>query len=272
MGVFIAVNQVAGCLPSDIVWITAIPVHGFATLEVVIVNEYVVTKSHQQCSVSADWSRIQTVLLDMDGTLLDLRFDNYFWTELIPLHYGAGRGLALHEAQAELRPLFAAHQGTLQWYCTDHWSQQLGLNVAALKHEAREHIRFLPGAEGFLIAVRQMGRRVVLATNAHLDACAVKFQHTGLEKYLDEVVSSHSLGFPKENPAFWPQLQIKLNLDREQSLFVDDNLQVLRAAHDFGIGQVFAVAQPDSSQPVRNIDEFAAVNSVQELLLHSDQI
>ncbi|MGD9843020.1 MAG: GMP/IMP nucleotidase [Steroidobacteraceae bacterium] len=223
------------------------------------------TKSHKQCS-AADWSRIQTVLLDMDGTLLDLSFDNYFWTELIPLRYGAARGMALHEAQAELQPRFAAHQGTLQWYCTDHWSQQLGLNVAALKHEAREQIRFLPGAEAFLVAIRQMGRRVVLVTNAHLDACAVKFQHTGLEQYLDEVVSSHSLGFPKENPAFWPQLQNKLNLERTKALFVDDNLSVLRAAHAYGIGQVFAVAQPDSSMPVRHMAEFPAVNAVRELL------
>ena len=31
-----------------------------------------------------DWDSIDTVLLDMDGTLLDLHFDNYFWTEHLP--------------------------------------------------------------------------------------------------------------------------------------------------------------------------------------------
>ena len=36
-----------------------------------------------------DWRAIDTVLLDMDGTLLDLRFDNYFWLELVPRKYGA---------------------------------------------------------------------------------------------------------------------------------------------------------------------------------------
>ncbi|MDH3916294.1 MAG: haloacid dehalogenase, partial [Chromatiales bacterium] len=35
-----------------------------------------------------DWSTVDTVLLDMDGTLLDLRFDNYFWQELVPSRYG----------------------------------------------------------------------------------------------------------------------------------------------------------------------------------------
>lgn len=213
-----------------------------------------------------DWQRIHTVLLDMDGTLLDLRFDNYFWTELIPLRWGEARGMALHDAKAELRPRFAARQGTLQWYCTDHWTQELGLNVAALKHEAREHIRYLPGAEEFLQVVRQLAREVILVTNAHLDAFAVKTQYTGLGQYLDRVVSSHTLGFPKEVAAFWPRLETHLGLVREQALFVDDNLPVLRAAHAFGIGQVFAVAQPDSTLPVRHIAEFPAVNAVKELL------
>ena len=213
-----------------------------------------------------DWDRIHTVLLDMDGTLLDLRFDNYFWTELIPLRWGEVRGMALHEARAELQPRFTARQGTLQWYCTDHWTQELGLNVAALKHEAREHIRYLPGAEEFLQVVRQLARQVILVTNAHLDAFAVKAQYTGLGQYFDRVVSSHSLGFPKEEAAFWPRLETHLGLEREQALFVDDNLPVLRAAHAFGIAQVFAVAQPDSTLPVRHIAEFPAVNAVRELL------
>lgn len=213
-----------------------------------------------------DWQRIHTVLLDMDGTLLDLRFDNYFWTELIPQRWGEARGMALHEAKAELQPRFAARQGTLQWYCTDHWTQELGLNVAALKHEAREHIRYLPGAEEFLQVVRQLAREVILVTNAHLDAFAVKTQYTGLGQYLDRVVSSHTLGFPKEAAAFWPKLEAHLGLAREQALFVDDNLPVLRAAQAFGIGQIFAVAQPDSTLPVRHIAEFPAVNAVRELL------
>lgn len=213
-----------------------------------------------------DWQRIHTVLLDMDGTLLDLRFDNYFWTELIPLRWGEVRGMALHEAQAELRPRFAACHGTLQWYCTDHWTQELGLNVAALKHEAREHIRYLPGAEEFLQVVRQLARQVILVTNAHLDAFAVKAHYTGLGRYFDQVVSAHSLRFPKENPAFWPRLEAHIGLARESALFVDDNLSVLRAAQIFGIGQIFAVAQPDSTLPVRHVAEFPAVNAVRELL------
>jgi putative hydrolase of the HAD superfamily len=45
-------------------------------------------------AAAIDWSRIDTVLLDMDGTLLDLRFDNWFWQELIPSRYAAAHGLS----------------------------------------------------------------------------------------------------------------------------------------------------------------------------------
>jgi putative hydrolase of the HAD superfamily len=114
--------------------------------------------------------------------------------------------------------------------------------------------------------VRQLARRVILVTNAHLDAFAVKTQYTDLAKYLDQVVSSHSLGFPKESPQFWPKLEQQLGLAREQALFVDDNLAVLRAAQAYGIGQVFAIAKPDSTQPVRHTAEFTAVNTILDLL------
>ena len=39
------------------------------------------------------WPEIHTVLLDMDGTLLDLRFDNHFWRELVPERYAERHGL-----------------------------------------------------------------------------------------------------------------------------------------------------------------------------------
>jgi len=34
---------------------------------------------------SINWSEIDTILLDMDGTLLDLNFDLHFWMEYLPL-------------------------------------------------------------------------------------------------------------------------------------------------------------------------------------------
>ncbi len=213
-----------------------------------------------------DWSRVDTVLLDMDGTLLDLSFDNHFWREKVPQRYAELHGLSYAAARSELTPRFAARQGTLEWYCTDFWSRNLGFDVAAMKHEVREHIRYLPGATSFLEALRQRGKRLLLVTNAHHDSLRIKAEQTGLADFFDELISSHSLGFPKEHPEFWQALDARGVYDAGRSLFVDDSLSVLRAARSHGVAQVFAVARPDTTLPPHVVEEFPAVHSVCDLL------
>lgn len=212
------------------------------------------------------WSEIDTVLLDMDGTLLDLRFDNFFWLELVPERYAVRHGMTLAQAREVLTPRFAARRGTLDWYCTDFWSRELSLDIAALKHEVREQVCFLEGAEEFLQALRASRVRTVLVTNAHRDALTIKATQTGLTSYFDAVVSSHEYGVPKEHPEFWLKLEAELDFDPARSLFVDDSPPVLLAARRHGIGQIFAIARPDSTQQRREITEFDSVDAVRELL------
>jgi len=212
------------------------------------------------------WHEIDLVLLDMDGTLLDLRFDNYFWQRLVPERYALRHGMTHEQAQAHLSPKFSAKQGTLDWYCVEYWSRELDLDIAELKREIREQIRFLPGAEAFLAALRERALRTVLVTNAHHESLAIKAGQTDLMRYFDQVISSHRFGRPKEDLLFWEKLQAELGFERSRTLFVDDSLPVLRAARAFGIGQVFAISHPDSEQEGRIVREFPAVRSVQELL------
>lgn len=219
------------------------------------------------------WGRVDVVLLDMDGTLLDLQFDNYFWLHLVPQRYALRHSLSLDAARAELTPRFVARQGTLDWYCTDYWSRELALDIAGLKHEIRQQVRFLPGAEQFLAALRQPGEQVlqrrirtVLLTNAHHDSLSIKARQTNLTRYFDAVVSSHQYGFPKESPEFWRKAQDELDFDPARALFVDDSLAVLRAARQHGIAQIFAISKPDSAQEQRQIAEFPAVPAIADLL------
>lgn len=212
------------------------------------------------------WDLVDTVLLDMDGTLLDLNFDNYFWLELVPRRFAELHALDLAAARQSLSPRFAAKRGTLDWYCTDYWSRELGLDIAALKHGIREQVRFLPGAEEFLSRLQGRGLRRILVTNAHQDALHIKAAQTGLTRYFDAVVSSHQYGFPKEHPQFWPRLQAEMNLDPSRCLFVDDSLAVLQAARNHGIGQIFAISRPDSAADHRIIEEFPAAAAIIDLL------
>lgn len=213
-----------------------------------------------------DWSRIEWVLLDMDGTLLDLAYDNWFWRSLVPERYGLARGLSFDEATAALKPHFESLAHTLPWYCTDHWSQLTGLNIAGLKHESRERIAVLDGVEDFLTAVRDSGRHLWIATNAHRDSWQIKLEKTGLAHYFEHIISSHDFGAPKESQLFWNGLVDKHPFVRERAFFADDSLPVLKGAEAFGIGQIRAIACPEQGQPRREISEFVAVDRLADLL------
>ncbi|NGY06683.1 GMP/IMP nucleotidase [Solimonas terrae] len=212
-----------------------------------------------------DWRAADWVLLDMDGTVLDLAFDNYFWRELVPERYAQKHGLTLAQANAELAPKFTAIQHTLPWYCTDHWSAETGLDMAGLKREIRERIRPIPGVESFLRLVRRSGRQLWIVTNAHRDSWQLKLEHTGFRRYFDRVISSHDFGHPKEDLRFWQAMRTAHEFDPKRALFVDDSMPVLSAAEAFGIAQVIGIRKPDSGLPGRPLPAMRSVETLAEL-------
>jgi putative hydrolase of the HAD superfamily len=217
-------------------------------------------------SSAVDWSCVDTVLLDMDGTLLDLRFDNWFWLTLVPSRYAAANGISETEAQIELAPRFKNVAHTLQWYCIEYWTRELKLDIPALKRETLPRVGFLPGAEAFLKKLRASGKRVVLVTNSHPTTLAIKNEQVALTRYFDACYSSQPFDAPKEDAAFWPRLAAREQFSPQRTLFVDDSLKVLRCARDYGIAHLRAVRRPDSGAPPQLTGDFAAIDSVAELL------
>ncbi|HME39443.1 MAG TPA: GMP/IMP nucleotidase [Steroidobacteraceae bacterium] len=213
-----------------------------------------------------DWSAIDTVLLDMDGTLLDLRFDNWFWQELIPRRYAAANGLELEATQGLLAPKFSGVKGTLQWYCIEYWSRELQLDIGGIKREALAQVGFLPGAEQFLLKLKQSGKRRVLVTNAHPETLGLKNEQVALTQYFDACYSAHPFAAPKEAAAFWPRLAAEERFQPKRTLFVDDSLAVLNAARDYGIGWLRAVRCPDSGRPPQPTGDYAAVDRIADLM------
>jgi putative hydrolase of the HAD superfamily len=212
-----------------------------------------------------DWRRIETVLLDMDGTLLDLHYDNHFWLEHVPRRYAAARGLALEDARAELRERYRRVEGTLEWYCIDYWTRELGLDIALLKQEIEHLIAVHPDVPEFLQALRTHGKRLVLVTNAHGKALALKLRRTRIGDRFDAVVCAHDLGLPKEHIDFWDRLHRVQPFERAATLLIDDSLPVLRAARAYGIGALLAVTAPDSRQPLRQTGEFPGIANFREI-------
>lgn len=213
-----------------------------------------------------NWGAVDHVLLDMDGTVLDLAFDNYFWGEVVPARYAQARHISFEAARSALEPHFTGLRGTLEWYSLDHWSRLTGLDLPALKQEVRQRISPLPGARDFLHAVKQSGRPLWLVTNADPQALDIKQLHAGLETLFDRLLSSHEFGAPKEDARFWPRLAERHPFARERTLFVDDSLPVLVAAREYGIGQIVAIRHPDTARPARDVPGFPTVDRLADLL------
>jgi putative hydrolase of the HAD superfamily len=213
-----------------------------------------------------DWHSIDTVLLDMDGTLLDLNFDNHFWQVHIPIRYAEAKGLSREVAREELMSRYHARAGTLDWYSVDFWETELELDIMRLKDEVAHLIAIHPNVEPFLRAIRVAGKRVALVTNAHHKVLTLKMARTGLSSHFDTLITSHELELPKEDPGFWRRLQQLYAFDPERTVLVDDSLPVLDSARSYGIRHLVSIRQPDTQKPPKDSGDYPAIGSFAELM------
>lgn len=213
-----------------------------------------------------DWQNIDTVLLDMDGTLLDLHFDTFFWLEHLPVRYAELHSIDKAEATRWLHERIMQEQGTLNWYCLDYWSRELDVDITALKTEIRDRIAFRPHVHDFLEHLQGEGIRRVIVTNAHRDSLALKLEETGLDRLVDRIISSHDYQVAKEDQGFWHRLQEEEPFDPARTLLVDDSLAVLASARKYGVGYLLSIIQPDSQKPGRDISDFNAIEHFDEII------
>lgn len=213
-----------------------------------------------------DWQAIDTVFLDMDGTLLDLHFDNYFWTEHLPLRYSQIHDRDLDSVRDELLARIMSEHGSLNWYCLDFWSDQLKVDIPALKREISHLISIRPYVTDFLQWLEHSDRDVWLVTNAHQHSLDIKLEQTGLDQWLDHIIVSHDFGMPKESPDFWTELTKYQNFDPDRTLLIDDTSSVLASAAAYGIRHLLTLRQPDSKRAPREELLYPAIHHFDELL------
>jgi HAD superfamily hydrolase (TIGR01509 family) len=212
------------------------------------------------------WGDIDTIMFDMDGTLLDLHFDSYFWHNLIPQAYSEKHNISVEVAQDKILAGYEKVYGLLDWYCLDHWTEELGLDIKELKKTITHKIAIRPNVLILLKELQLLQKRIILITNAHPISLNIKMKHTGLEVFFHQCISSHSLELAKENPGFWEKLQSLEPYKPDRTVLFDDSLPVLQQAKREGIKYLFGIAQPDSKNSPIELEDFPQIEDFNQIL------
>lgn len=212
------------------------------------------------------WDEIDCVLLDMDGTLLDKYFDDYFWERYVPEVYARRNRLSPDEARQRLLSRYRQVEATLQWTDLDYWSEQLGLDIPELKCRIDHLIQVHPHVVDFLSFLDRKGKEIHLVTNAHSKTLAIKLRKTRIGRYFSGIICSEVVGEAKEQPVFWRKLEEIIGFDRRRTLLADDTVPVLASAREYGIAYLVHIARPSSRQPISYSSEFPSIAYFDELI------
>ena len=198
-----------------------------------------------------DWQTVDDVLLDMDGTLLDLHYDATFWLKNVHSIVASFTGESENEIRDRFRKELKKHEGTLAWYCTDRWAEFFGIDLIEAKKQLAHLIRYRPHAKQFLEALRPLPLRTIIVTNAHPDVIQLKLDVIPLGTLVDGIVSSHQYGVAKEHPNFWTALFDEYAINPNRAVFMDDSSRVLDAADRAGVREIVEIRHPNLSEPPR---------------------
>lgn len=202
----------------------------------------------------------------MDGTLLDLHFDNQFWVHHIPKKLALKSGKSLQECYQKMSDEYEQVNGQLQWYCLDYWAQRLQIDIMEAKRELDHLITMREDSIPFLDALKASERKVVLVTNAHPDSLSLKVEKTKLDDHIDTLISTHQFGVSKESQSLWKQLHEFVGFNPDTTLFVDDSERILDAAKQYGIAFTLGISNPDSQLPDTEFSNHLYTNNYLDLL------
>lgn len=207
----------------------------------------------------------------MDGTLLDLAYDDFIWNHLLPIRYAEIHQCTIEQSKTTLFEFYQEHNHTLNWYSSRFWTAKVGVDVLAMQIEYKDKVKKREGCLELLNYLKENGYSIWLATNADAAGLKLKLEKTHLADYFDVIISSETIGHAKEFVEFWEILAKQHPFDAKTSYFIDDTEKVLNGAKKFGIHNLFSIQQPSSDNAPRTEFAYPMLNNLTDLIQHLEQ-
>lgn len=190
--------------------------------------------SRNDTLITMNLKGMKNFLVDMDGVLLDIAYDNFFWQRHIPQIYANEKGCDLDQAIKITHTLFHYKKGSRDWYDLDYWSNILGIDIVKEKKSelSVSKIKIKDGVIDVLIELKNRGMKLFLVTNAHRKTLDLKLEKYPLHKYFDEAISAHDFNYIKEDIQFWYLLRNYLNIDYNETILVEDTMTNIQSARN----------------------------------------
>ena len=86
------------------------------------------------------------ILSDLDGVILDLKYDIKFWQSWLPEHVANQTNQSIEETQAEIQAEINKQRGTLNFYNLSYWDDLLNVDCMQIIKEKEEKCSYLEGS------------------------------------------------------------------------------------------------------------------------------
>ncbi|MFL2724630.1 MAG: HAD family hydrolase [Gammaproteobacteria bacterium] len=202
------------------------------------------------------------ILSDLDGVILDLAYDIKFWELWLPEQVANQTNKSIEETKAEIKAEIDIQRGTLNFYDLNYWDDLLNVDCMQIFKEKTERCSYLRGSYEALQRLSTLKNPKYVLTNGDPRIQDYKAETQNFLEFFDSIFYSMHVGYPKESKEFWALARHNLNLDFEDTIFIDDDFKVVTAAAKAGIKQV-AWITPGKNRILQNrVETFASLSDL----------
>lgn len=171
---------------------------------------------------------IKYISFDLDGTLVDDKFDELIWRREIPYLYAKKHGLMFDEAFKQVTTEYKKLWGKVnRWRDVSFWFEHFGLKEdwKDILEEVAHEIKVYPEVTPLLKKLHGKQKLIILS-HAERKFLELKLKCEGLEQFFDIVFSTTSdLENFKKDESVYNYLFKKLNIKPEELIHIGDDFE-----------------------------------------------